>query len=86
MNCPKCNKEMSSGYSAASTGISWVDKSNFNSYAFIDEDLSGAGLKKFFPSKAEYFKAYRCSSCECVLIDHSTKLSRKVIENEINSP
>ena len=69
---------MNPGYSAATSGISWIDKKKFSSHSFLDEDLSGAGFKKYFPTKAEYFYAYRCEQCECVLIDYSRKYSGSV--------
>lgn len=73
---------MQSGYSSANTGLSWIDEDKFQSFAFIDKDLSGAGLRKLFPWKSEYFKASNWTQCMIVLIDYSERLDRKAVESK----
>ena len=38
MNCHKCGFEMESGYSAANSSLSWIEKEKFQSFCFVDED------------------------------------------------
>jgi predicted nucleic-acid-binding Zn-ribbon protein len=83
MNCPKCQKTMLSGYSAANTGLSWIDEDKFKSFTFIDTDLSGAGLKKLLPWKGEYFRASNCAQCKIMLIDYSERFDRKAVESKM---
>lgn len=84
MNCPKCDVEMEAGYSSANTGLSWINKEKFDSFAFVDKDLAESGFKKLFPWKGEYFQAYNCSECELVIVDYSQKYDRKTIESKKN--
>jgi len=83
MKCPKCQNTMERGYSSANTGLSWIDEDKFQSFAFIDKDLSGAGLKKLFPWKGEYFMASNCAQCKIVLINYAEKFDRKAVESKI---
>ncbi len=83
MKCPQCRNEMASGYSGANGALSWIEEKKFQSFVFMDKDLSGAGLKKFFPWKGKYFKATNCPQCQIVLIDYSQKYDRKTVEAEI---
>ena len=85
MKCHQCQHEMVSGYSSANTGLSWIEEEQFRSFAFLDKDLSEAGLKKLFPWKGEYFKAAHCSHCRIVLIDYSQRHDRKAVEAEIEA-
>ena len=74
---------MVSGYSSANTGLSWIDEEKFKSFAFVDNDLSGGGLKKLFPWKGEYFKASNCPECKIVVIDYSEKFDRNAVESNM---
>ncbi len=76
---------MASGYSSANVGLSWVEEEKFQSFAFVDKDLSEAGLKKLFPWKGEYFKAMNCPQCQIVLIDYSKKHDSKAVKSEIEA-
>jgi hypothetical protein len=76
---------MVSGYSSANVGLSWVEEEKFKTFAFMDKDLSKAGMKKLFPWKGEYFKATNCPQCQIVLIDYSQKHDRKAVESEIEA-
>lgn len=75
--CPRCAYELKAGFSARATGISFVKPEKFQDFAFMDEDVSGAGLSKFLPSKAAYFRAYLCRACELIIIDYSRTYSRE---------
>jgi len=79
-DCPRCGEPVQSGFASRSTGLSFIGPDNFDKFAFLDEDLSGAGLTKFFPSKAAYFDCCVCRACELYLIDFSNALSRADVE------
>lgn len=81
MNCPQCKNEMMSGYSAASSSLSWIEAERFLRFAFMDEDLAKAGLRTLFPWKGEYFRAFNCTECKIVLVDYSEKVDRKTIKS-----
>jgi len=84
--CPRCGKEMLDGFAVKTAGLSFVAREKFKSSAFLDEDLSGAGLTKYAPGwKAEYFDSYLCRSCDLYIIDFSTTLSRSEAEQLIKS-
>lgn len=85
MNCSKCQKEMTHGYSAATTPLSWIEVEKFESFAFGDEDLAKTGLKALLPQAARYFKAAHCPTCQIVTIDYSEKFSRKQVESSENT-
>jgi hypothetical protein len=74
---------MASGYSCANAALSWIEKEKFRSFAFVDKDLSGAGVRKLLPWKGYYFKASHCRLCQMVVIDYSKKFDRKSVESEI---
>ena len=84
-SCPRCGEEMDDGFAVKAAGLSFVARDKFERFAFLDEDVSGAGLKKIFPGKAEYFDSYLCRSCELYVIDFSTTLSRVEAEQLIKS-
>jgi len=42
----------------------------------MDEDRSKAGLSRFLPAPANFFRSYLCRSCELYLIDYSETLTR----------
>lgn len=73
--CPRCGQPLASGFAARSAGLSFVAPDKLKQFAFLDEDLSGAGLTKLLPSKAAYFRSHLCRGCELYLIDFSTALS-----------
>ncbi len=83
MDCPKCHAEMESGASCANVALSWIEKKKLQSFAFMDKDLSGAGLRKLFPWKAYYFKASNCRTCGIVVVDYSKKFDKKSLEAEL---
>lgn len=73
---------MEHGCSSANTGLSWIERGKFESFAFVDKDLSGAGLRKMLPWKGFYFHAWKCGSCEILTVDYSEKFDRKSVELE----
>lgn len=75
--CPRCAHVLKAGFSARAMGISFIEPEKFQNFAFVDEDVSGAGLSKVLPSKAAYFRAYLCRACELILIDYSRTYSRE---------
>ena len=83
MKCPHCGNKMVQGFSFANVPISWVERQQFRSLAFMDRDLSNSGLKKYLPSKAEYFDANRCVPCQVIVIDYSTRMDRATVEAKI---
>ncbi len=74
--CPRCAGALQAGFSARASGISFIKPEKFKDFAFLDQDVSGAGLTKFLPSKAAYFRAYLCRACELIIIDYSRTYSR----------
>ena len=75
-NCPRCNETLQPGFAHRAAGLSFVEPEKLEHFAFIDEDISGAGLTKFLPSRAAFFRSYLCRSCELYLIDYSETLTR----------
>jgi hypothetical protein len=65
------------GFSARATGLSFIKPEKFQRYTFIAEDISGAGLSKFLPWRAAFFRAYLCRQCEFFMVDYSRSYSRK---------
>ena len=80
MKCPKCCGPMASGFSSASSPISWITKDQFRSLVFVDQDLAEVGLKMILPSKGEYFVTNHCSVCKVVITDYSSRMDRKAVE------
>ncbi|MBI2899433.1 MAG: hypothetical protein HYY17_04565 [Planctomycetes bacterium] len=78
--CPKCGKAMGRGFAAKSAGLSFVAPEKLDHLAFIDEDLGHAGLKKFLPAKAEFFRSYLCRPCKVYLVEYGRSFSRKEAE------
>lgn len=76
---------MQDGFAGKAAGLSFVAREKFERFAFLDEDVSRAGLKKLFPWKAEYFDSYLCRSCELYIIDFSATLNRAEAEQMIKS-
>ena len=78
--CPRCGKAMDAGFAHKAAGLSFVAPEKLDHFIFIDEDLSQAGLHKFLPSKAEYFRSFLCRSCKLYVVDYSRSLSRPEAE------
>ena len=66
---------MEAGFAARSSTLSHIAPAKFESFAFVDEDLAKAGLRRLLPWKAEYFRSYLCRACEFYLINYGTSLS-----------
>lgn len=75
--CPRCGSTLLAGFAAKAAGLSFITPERFEHFAFLDEDIAKAGLKKLLPWKAEYYRSYVCQSCELYLIDFGTTLNRK---------
>jgi hypothetical protein len=78
--CPQCGVTLERGFSHRSLGLSFVVPEKLQHFAFIDEDLAHAGLRKLLPSRVEFFQAYLCRSCELYLIDFSKTFDRAQAE------
>ena len=78
--CPRCGDVLEQGFAGRAAGLSFVAPYKFEHFAFVDEDISGAGLKKLLPAKAEYFRSAICRSCKLYLIDYGQVFSRKQAE------
>lgn len=76
---------MQDGLALKADGLSFVACEKLERFAFIDEDVSKAGMRKYFPWKAAYFDSYLCRSCELYIIDFSTTLSRAEAKQLIKS-
>ena len=82
-NCPRCDEKVQDGFASKSSGLSFVAQGKFAKFSFVDEDVSGAGLSKYLPWKAEYFDSYLCRGCGLYVIDFSKTLSRSDVEDLI---
>ena len=82
---PGAAKHFLPGSPQSKAGLSFVAPDKLKQYAFLDEDLSGAGLTKLLPSKATYFRSYLCRGCELYIIDYSTALGRQDAERVAES-
>ncbi len=83
--CPRCCQPLTTGFACKALGLSFVAPDKFKRFAFLDEDLARAGLTKFLPSKAMYFRSYLCRGCELYLVDYGTSLSRQEAERVADS-
>ena len=72
--CPRCEAKLEAGFAHKGIGLSFVAPEKLNRFISIDEDLANSGLRKFLPSKAEYFRSYLCRACELYLIDYGTTI------------
>jgi hypothetical protein len=76
-NCLRCGKNLEAGFATATAlGLSFVAPDKLRHFAFLDEDLSKAGIRKFLPWAARYFRSYLCRSCKLYVIDYSVRLNR----------
>jgi hypothetical protein len=64
------------GFAHKAIGLSFVAPEKLEQFFSFDADLARAGLRKLFPSKAEYFRSYVCRSCELYLIEFGTTFDR----------
>jgi len=67
---------MEKGFSVRNHGLSWITPEKMKQFAFIDEDLNGAGLKQYLPAKAAYDLSYHCPNCKIYIVDYSKSVSR----------
>jgi hypothetical protein len=79
-HCPRCNKTLEAGFAHRAGGLSFVEPEKLEHFMFMDEDLSEAGLSRFLPAPAAFFRSYLCRSCELYLIDYSETLTRAKAE------
>lgn len=79
-NCPRCDEKLEAGFAHRAAGLSFVEPQKLEHFVFTDEDLSGAGLSRFLPAPAHFFRSYLCRSCELYLIDYSGTLTRAEAE------
>lgn len=75
-DCPRCGKPLQAGFASKTVGLSFVAPAKLERFLAVDEDLTEAGLSKFLPSKAEYFRSYLCRACELYVVDYSVTLDR----------
>lgn len=67
-------------FSNRASGLSYTDPAQFEHFVFQDIDLSGAGLRKLIPWKAEWHMAHICEDCGVYTIEYKEALSRKEVE------
>ncbi len=67
---------MEQGFSHKNTGLSWVAAQKLRKFAFSDEDLNEAGLKKYLPAVAAFNLSYLCPDCKIYIVDYSKSLPR----------
>lgn len=83
--CPRCGSVLGLGFAARAIGLSFVEPEKFDHWAFIDEDIAKAGVRKYLPSRAQYYRSYLCRSCKLYLVDYSTIYSRHEAEDLLRS-
>jgi Domain of unknown function (DUF6487) len=74
--CPRCGKMAEAGFAAVGAALSFAGPDKFRNFAFADEDVSKAGIRKFLPWAARYFRSYLCRSCKLYIVDYSVRLTR----------
>jgi hypothetical protein len=84
-NCPRCHEKFEPGFAHRAAGLSFVEPEKLEHFVFMDEDLSDAGLSRFLPAPAAFFRSYLCRSCELYLIDYSETLTRADAEEAAKS-
>lgn len=72
--CPRCSGVLQPGFTHRATGLSFVAPEKLEQFVSLDEDLADSGMRKWLPSRAEYFRSYLCRNCELYLIDFGTVL------------
>src|SRR5260370_24784761 len=73
--CPRCAAPTEQGFCHREIGFSFVAPGKLAKFVSIDEDLAKAGLRKFLPSKAEYYRSYLCRACSLYVVDYSASLN-----------
>jgi hypothetical protein len=81
--CPSCGKEMELAFCAKASGLSYTKPSSFTRTAFLDKDLSEAGLRKLIPWKGEWHKASICEGCSIYTIEYAEAFDRAEVEKII---
>lgn len=85
--CPRCQEPTEKGFCHRANGLSFVSAEKLNSFVSIDEDLAKAGLlRKFLPSKAEYYCSFLCRKCNLYIVDYGTSFSSveaKLLANSV---
>jgi hypothetical protein len=74
--CPRCGNALEAGFAHKAAGLSFVVPDKLQHFVFVDEDISKAGLSKYLPWAARYFRSYLCRSCELYIVDYSATLNR----------
>jgi len=75
--CPCCGGPLERGFAHKVAGLSFVRPEKFRGFAFLDEDLQGAGLANILPSRARYCPSFLCRACRVYIVAYGTTLSRK---------
>lgn len=74
--CPRCQEPTEKGFCHKANGLSFVSVEKLKRVLSIDEDLANVGLlRKFLPSKAEYYASFLCRKCNLYVVDYGTSLS-----------
>jgi hypothetical protein len=75
--CPTCGGPLARGFAVKAAGLSFVRPQKFKKFAFIDEDLQGAGLTKLLPARARFCPSFLCRACRIYVVDYGTTLTRR---------
>jgi hypothetical protein len=73
--CPRCGSPTEQGLCHRATGLSFVAPGKLAKFVSIDEDLAKAGLRRFLPSPAQYYRSYLCRACNLYIVDYGISLS-----------
>ena len=71
-SCPRCSGDLQDGFAYKAAGLSFVSNDALRRrFVSWDEDLAQAGLRKFLPHRARYFRSQVCRTCQLYLVDYS---------------
>lgn len=71
MSCPKCGKEMKSGYIYSVREILWTKNDKNRIFGFLDENETLVGMPIF---KSKKVVAYRCEECKIASFEYETQI------------
>jgi len=75
--CPKCAREMQKGFTLRAYGLWHIPAEQVGNAVIKEQDLVKAGWRKFFPSKAEFYRANLCEACKVFTVDYSESLTQQ---------
>ena len=75
--CPKCVREMQLGFTLRAYGLWYIPAKQVGNVVIKEKDLVKAGWRRFFPSKAEFYRAHLCEACKVFAVEYSESLTQQ---------